>query len=88
MNFKFVYILQSLKDHRLYIGFTEKLKTRMKAHAAGQNQSTKNRRPLKLIYFEGFLSEIDARRREKYFKSTKGKTTLKIMLKDHFRTQE
>jgi len=36
----------------------------------------------KLIFFEGFLSEFDARKREQYFKTSKGKKTLKLMLQE------
>jgi hypothetical protein len=36
---------------------------------------------VELIYFEGHRSKDDAIRREKYFKTAKGKTTLKQMLR-------
>ena len=39
------------------------------------------RLPVELIYFEGHKSKLDTHRREKYFKTTKGKTTLNTMLK-------
>ena len=81
----YVYILKSLKDYKLYIGFSEDIVKRIKDHNSGSNKSTKNRRPLKLIYYEGHLSKEDALRREKYFKTTKGKTSLKQMLKCSFK---
>jgi putative endonuclease len=43
----------------------------------GKNFSTKNRRPLELIFYEAFPNKFDALKRERYFKTTKGKTTLK-----------
>ncbi|MEK7162105.1 MAG: GIY-YIG nuclease family protein [Patescibacteria group bacterium] len=43
---------------------------------------TKNRRPLELIFYEAFPNKLDALRREAYFKTTKGKTTLKQMIKE------
>lgn len=77
-----VYVLLSLKDKKFYIGFSEDVMQRVKEHNSGKNVSTKNRRPLKLIYYETHLSKQDAMRREKYFKTSKGKTTLKQILRD------
>jgi len=73
----FVYILISLKDNNFYIGFTTNMENRLKDHNAGRNLSTKGRRPFKLLYYEAHLSKLDAQRRERYFKTTKGKSTLK-----------
>ena len=77
----YVYVLLSLKDEKFYIGFTGDLRRRLKEHNAGKNISTKSRRPLKLVYYEAHLSKADAERRERYFKTTKGKATLKQMLR-------
>ena len=82
MTYFYTYVLFILKDHRLYIGFTTNLEKRVEAHNQGLNKSTRPRRPLKLIYFEGHTQRADALRREAYFKTTSGKRTLKIMLKD------
>ncbi len=78
----YVYILQSRKDGQFYIGFTKNLKKRIKDHNTGGTKSTKSRKPLKLIYYEAHRSEKDARRREKYFKTNKGKSTLKQMIRN------
>jgi putative endonuclease len=83
LKFYYVYVLRSLKDGLFYVGFSEDLKNRVRDHNMGKNISTKNRRPLELIFYESFRSKADALRRESYFKTTKGKTTLKQMLK-HF----
>jgi len=83
-NMYYVYVLQSLKDGKLYIGFTRNLEKRVNEHNKGYVPSTKPRTPLKLIFYEAYLNEKDAIRREDYFKSTKGKRTLKIMLKEYF----
>ncbi len=78
----YVYVLLSKKDRKLYIGYTSDLKRGLKEHNDGKASSTKSRRPLKLIHYEAHLSKKDAERREKYFKTTKGKATLKQMLRD------
>jgi putative endonuclease len=76
------YVLLILKDKKFYIGFTSDLKRRIEEHNAGKNISTKPRLPLKLIYYEAHLSKADAVRRERYFKTTKGKSTLRQMLRN------
>ena len=82
MNFWYVYVLLSQNDNKFYIGSTNDLKRRVKEHQAGKNTSTSKRLPLKLIYYEAHTSKADALRREKYYKTTKGKTTLKQILRD------
>lgn len=81
--FYYVYVLLSLKDGKFYTGYTENLKLRFKKHQQGEVESTKNRRPLKPIYFEGCLNKKDAMHREKYFKTYLGKMFLKNRLKSY-----
>jgi putative endonuclease len=81
----FVYILYSLKDGKLYIGSTLDLKTRIEKHNQGYVLATKNRRPLKLIHYEAYLTQRDAKRREIYLKGGKGHNELKIQLEHCFR---
>jgi len=69
MSYYYVYVLRSLKDGQMYTGYTADLKNRLKLHQTAQVASTKNRLPVKLIYFEGCLNQQDATRREKYLKS-------------------
>ncbi|MCL5407094.1 MAG: GIY-YIG nuclease family protein [Patescibacteria group bacterium] len=76
----YTYILISEKDHGLYIGFTSDLEKRIKRHLSGQVTATKNRLPLKLIFYEGFLNKNDAESREKYLKSGYGRKNLYKML--------
>ncbi len=80
----YVYILFSVKDKLLYTGYSPDLKARFEKHTKGFVKATKHRRPLKLIHYESYLNELDARRREIYLKGGKGKSELKIQLKDIF----
>lgn len=84
MHFHYIYILFSDKDNCLYIGYTSNLKERFKRHTEGFVRATKSRRPVRLIYYEGYLSSLDAKRREKFLKGGKGRGELKIQLKDVF----
>lgn len=78
--FFYVYVLQSQKDRKLYIGYTNNLKKRIKEHNKGKSFATKMRTPLKLIYFEGCLNQDDAKRREDYLKTTQGRRFLGLRL--------
>ena len=73
-NMHYVYILRSLKDNKLYTGYTKNLSDRLFRHNNGLVHSTRNRRPLKLIYSEKFISKTEALKREKYFKTLQGST--------------
>ena len=77
----YVYVLLSLKDKRFYIGFTTNLKQRLQQHARGEVKSTKERRFLKLIHYEYFLNESDAKSREVFLKSGFGREQLRQSLK-------
>ena len=77
----YVYALRSLESGKLYIGFTRDLKKRYAQHRAKLSFATKSWGELKLVFYEAFLSRNDATRREKYLKTTKGKRTLRLMLK-------
>jgi putative endonuclease len=76
------YVLYSLKDHKMYIGYTTNPENRIIDHQAGRTKSTAPRRPLKLIFCEYYLAKEDAKRREKYFKTSMGKKGLKLMLRE------
>jgi len=73
----YTYVLKSLRDSNSYIGWTDDLDERLKKHDDGLVEATKNRRPLKLIYFEACLSKDKAIAREKYFKTGFGRRFLK-----------
>jgi len=79
----FVYILQSLRDKKLYVGYTDNVKRRIEEHNKGRVSITKNRRPFKLIYVEGYLNQQDATSREKCFKTGWGRTYVKKVLNNY-----
>lgn len=78
----YVYVLLSLKDRKFYIGYSADLKRRLNEHKTGGSVSTKKRVPFKLLYYEAHTNEEDAKRREHYFKTDKGKSSLKQMLRN------
>ena len=81
----YVYLLRSLKDDKLYTGLSEDINRRLHQHNSGQVSSTKERRPLDLIYYEAYLSKEDAEGRELFLKSGSGKRYLKKQLFHYFK---
>jgi len=75
-----VYILQSSKNNRYYIGHTANLIERLDAHNRGSNQSTKANRPWKLIYSEKYSVKTEAAKRERQIKSYKGGYAFKQLI--------
>ena len=79
----YVYVLRSLKDENFYVGYSKDLKNRKIEHDNGLVASTKNRRPLELVYYESSLNQQDATHREKYLKSSWGKRYIKQRLANY-----
>ena len=78
----YVYVLKSESNGKLYVGYTTNLGNRLREHYVGEVISTKSRRPLILVFYEGYKSMEDAKRRERYLKTSKGKSSLRMMLRD------
>ncbi|TSC87185.1 MAG: putative endonuclease [Parcubacteria group bacterium Gr01-1014_8] len=64
----YVYTLLSTKDKNLYVGCTNNLRRRLAEHDEGESFATAPRRPFKLAYYEAYVAEDDALRREKMLK--------------------
>ena len=64
----YVYILQSQKTKGIYIGYTNDLKRRFREHNQKRNEFTDAGQPWKLIYYEAYRNERDAKDREKKLK--------------------
>jgi putative endonuclease len=77
----YVYIIQSERDKKFYVGYTSDLKKRIEQHDNGYVKSTKDRRPIKLVYYEACINQQDALHREKYLKTTYGKRYIKNRIK-------
>jgi putative endonuclease len=80
----YVYVLRSLKDGKLYTGYTTDLRDRVATHNSGNASSTRNRRPLRLIYYEAYVLARDAKARETFLKSGSGKRFIRKQLRYYF----
>ena len=72
-----VYVLQSLKDNKTYIGFTDNFERRFEQHNSGKSKSTKYRAPFKLLFKEEFGNSTEAKKHELWWKSGTGRRKLK-----------
>lgn len=68
-----VYVLQSLRFEKTYVGMTQHLERRLEQHNGGRSKFTSAYIPWKVIYVERYASSVEARAREKYLKSAAGK---------------
>jgi putative endonuclease len=64
----YVYLLKSIKNGTIYIGYTNNLKKRFILHNNGEVFSTNKNKPWVLIYYEAYLNKSDATNREKMLK--------------------
>ena len=69
----FVYILQSKKNGRYYIGSTNDLERRFEEHVEGIVEATRNLRPLFLVFRQAYKTLREARQVEWKLKSFKRK---------------
>ena len=76
-NMNYTYIVQCA-DGTLYTGWTNCLARRMKAHNAGAKY-TRAKRPVKLVYYEGFATKEEAMSREYRIKQLTREKKLELM---------
>jgi putative endonuclease len=68
-----MYILQSIKSGRYYIGHTDELPRRLTEHNSGMTKYTQRDRPWKLMYIENYATRSAAMRRELEIKAKKSR---------------
>jgi len=79
----YVYVLHSIADQGLYIGYSADLKKRLSEHKRGASFATSCRGPWKLIYYEAYIERADAEGRERYLKSGAGRRFLRAQLRHY-----
>ena len=78
----YVYILQSQKSGRYYIGSTNNVERRLLEHNSGQTRSLLNHRPLIVVFRKGYLTNLEARRCELRLKKLKSRVILDRIVKE------
>ncbi|MCR6721166.1 MAG: GIY-YIG nuclease family protein [Chitinophagaceae bacterium] len=76
----YVYVLQSLKEEKYYIGYSTDVKARLQFHNSGLQRSTRHRIPFRLVHYEEYISKFEALAREKQIKSWKGGKAFKELI--------
>jgi putative endonuclease len=76
----YVYIIQSERAARSYVGITTNLNKRLASHNRGATKSTKAWAPWKLVYYDEFSNKEEAVKREKFYKSSSGREFLRTKL--------
>ena len=68
-------------DGTLYTGWTNCLEKRLKAHNCGRNGAkyTKTKRPVSLVYYEGFITKEEAMQREYQIKQLTRERKLELI---------
>jgi putative endonuclease len=72
----YCYVLRSRKTERRYIGSCEDLNERIRRHNAGDSKATKHGMPWVLVHSEAFATRAQATRRERYYKTGRGREQL------------
>lgn len=73
----YIYILKSLAFDKTYTGYTNELNRRLNEHNSGKFKLWK------ILYYEECLDELEARRKEKYYKSSAGRRKIKKILNEN-----
>jgi len=84
---EYVYILQSEKNAKYYIGSTNDLNRRLSEHNSGQTKSLMNLLPMKLVFSKACNIKGEARRIERHLKKLKSRVIVqRIVAEGRIRT--
>lgn len=78
----YIYILQSQKNGRYYIGSTENIERRLSEHQRGKTVSLKKLLPVKLVFSKKYATMLDARHMEKKMKKFKSRRVIERIISD------
>jgi len=80
----YLYVLRFDRNKKLYYGFTNNLKRRIKDHKSKHSSFPSRNGRFKLIFYEAYINKRDAKEAERYFKTGHGRKILKEKLKFYF----
>ncbi len=78
----YVYILESKRTGRYYIGSTNDVERRLKEHNAGQTASLLYQRPLKVVFHHGYDNMKTARGIERRLKKFKSRAIIEKIVRE------
>jgi putative endonuclease len=71
-----VYVLRGSKTGRRYVGSCADLDKRLRRHNLGHSKATRHGVPWTLVHRETFSNRADATRKERYYKTGRGRDEL------------
>jgi putative endonuclease len=80
-----MYILQSVKSGRYYIGHTDEVPRRLIEHNSGMTKYTRRGRPWKLMYVESYATRSAAMKRELEIKAKKSRKYIERLIQSRER---
>ena len=75
-----VYALISNRRDWIYVGFSDNIDDRINRHQKGYEKTTAPYRPFTVIQLACAFERIEARRLEKWYKTSYGKATIRFLL--------
>lgn len=79
----YFYVLRFKNSGKLYKGYTNDLKRRIKEHNLGNSTFTSQNGNFDLVFYEAFINKKDAQEAERYFKSGHGREVLNSKLENY-----
>ena len=79
----YVYVIEHQKTELIHVGFTQDLSKRLKEHNQKGFLTSKKENSWRVIYYEAYLHEIDARKREEYFRTHIGRNVIKQRIQSY-----
>jgi putative endonuclease len=76
-----IYALISQKENWIYVGFSSNIDDRFKRHINGYEKTTAPYRPFTILSLATAFNRIEARRIEKWYKTSYGKKIIRELLK-------
>ena len=80
----YFYVLKFKSNGKLYYGFTDNLRRRIREHKNGRSNFTSKNGLFDLIFYEAYINKKDAQDAERYFKTGHGREVLKGKLKNYY----
>lgn len=72
----YIYVLQSTKTGRRYLGSCDNLDERIRRHNLGHSKATRHGIPWTLMHSESFSSRAEATRKGRFYKTGRGRDEL------------
>ena len=77
-----MYIIQSRKNNRYYVGSTKNVQNRLIEHNAGKTRSTRHYIPWKVVFYKSYGNLNKAGKVERKIKKAKSRKIIEMIIRD------